>query len=226
MQKLWKSFRFGKPNSRHAYRSISTTTLRLIFHMYCCFSKVPFLYLAGYWIAEHAPSYAVCNITRILSTPTDLGCQNATSNPSPQRNPDICMPEKCAFNLPLPFPRPWSYMRPDISSAGSTSRLSRSPLPCSSSFVLQCANTPLTKTTIQSARRAKDLLVRLQQQWEIRTRPSSRLSGNSNSGNIYASQEHSHTNRFDDALLGIDRGRFDGTRHSSHNDLELNGDLG
>lgn len=77
----------------------------------------------------------------------------------------------------------------------------------------------------QSARRAKDLLVRLQQQWEIRTRSSSRLSGKSNSENLYAPQNHSHTSRFDAAFPSIDRGRFDGIRHNSHNDLELNGDL-
>lgn len=49
--------------------------------------------------------HAACNITRISSTPTDPGCQKATSSPNPQRVPDTCTREKCASNPPLPSPR-------------------------------------------------------------------------------------------------------------------------
>lgn len=50
-------------------------------------------------------AYAACNITRISSTPTDPGCQKATSSPNPQRVPDTYTREKCASNLPSPSPR-------------------------------------------------------------------------------------------------------------------------
>lgn len=45
--------------------------------------------------------HTACNITRISSTPTDPGCQKATSSPNPQRAPDTCTREKCASNPPL-----------------------------------------------------------------------------------------------------------------------------
>lgn len=75
----------------------------------------------------------------------------------------------------------------------------------------------------QSARRAKDLLIRLQQQWEMRTRSSCRLSGRSNGGIMCASQKQARTSDWSGAVFsGIDKEQVHGTRHTN---LELDGDL-
>ncbi|KAJ5605747.1 hypothetical protein N7510_008528 [Penicillium lagena] len=77
----------------------------------------------------------------------------------------------------------------------------------------------------QSARRAKDILVRLRQQWETRTRSSSKFS-RSNGGIMYTPRKRSRTsNRVDAAFSGIDQERIPSARHDSHTDLELDGDL-
>jgi hypothetical protein len=75
----------------------------------------------------------------------------------------------------------------------------------------------------QSSRRAKDILLRLQQQWEIRTH-SRRLFQRPNAI-IYSPRKRSRTSNHLDAAISVGQEGFPGARHNLHDDPKIDTDL-
>ena len=75
----------------------------------------------------------------------------------------------------------------------------------------------------QSARRAKDLLVGLQQQWEIRTR-SSKFSRRPNQI-MFSPQKRQRVSNHLDTTISVDQEGFPVAQHNMRNDFDIDTDL-